>query len=209
MPNWIKDLLSGSRRAVAFYVTLYLVLPIGVPLMTGWAGYLQGLPWMYIMVGSGVMFAAMSTGLLRIAEYTDRDRVNGKLHFHSVRLGHNPLKPSEIIIGVMWVNQARVPIEFHVDHVGTRIGDRVPASTVYAQRTVTVPPGGLGWYDDHAINVATPPAPGTIEGFVEFKIRYGRTGNPSHGLVTRKNVVVAFNEAGSLLGGSATEAPTA
>jgi hypothetical protein len=207
MPDWAKQIFSGSIRAIAFWIMVYVILPVGVPILTGWAGYMQGLPWMYIMLGTGVMFAAMSTGLLHFSQWWDRTAVTGKLVFATVRTGRMMSSPNGFCLGLQWHSRASVPIEVQMIEVRTSIGNRVPDQKPYRVTTFTVPPGGMGWFDDHAIDVPDRPKPGHLEGFIDMTIKYGRPGAARHVLRTKKQVAVSFNEAGILQSGAWNDAP--
>ena len=50
-------------------------------------GWIQDIPWFYLLVGASVLFAAISTGLLRFDEWIYRNRVKDKLTFQMIRAG--------------------------------------------------------------------------------------------------------------------------
>jgi len=54
----------------------------------------------------------------------------------------------------------------------------------------------VAWFDDHVIDIGEPPRPGTVEGFAEFKIKYGHPGAARYDLSIKKQVVVSFNADG-------------
>ncbi len=58
------------------------ILPIAAPIGVGVMGWLQDIPWFYLCVGVGLLFAAVSTGLLRFDEWRYRNRVADKLTFN-------------------------------------------------------------------------------------------------------------------------------
>jgi hypothetical protein len=60
-----------------------------------------------------------------------------------------------------------------------------------------IPAAGISSVLDDAITIDNPPAPGHIEGFMEYKLLYGRSGRLQHSLCGKKQVIIAFNEHGS------------
>jgi|SRR5215472_6829090 len=202
MPNsdtrWLRRAIAaGSVKAIASQITLTYIIPLGLPLVTAFAGYLQGLPWMYLLVGAGLMFGAVSTGLVRFDEWMDKRRVTDKLKFSGVRMGKD-IHGSGYFLGVSFQSAADLSIEFEVQEMRTRLRNNVPEKTSYAQPKIVIPPRGIGWFDDHIIDIGPPPKPGTIEGFVECKVSYGRVGDRRCDLAVKKQVILSFNEDGLL-----------
>jgi hypothetical protein len=196
--GWIgRALAAGSIQAVAGHITATYFIPIGAALMTGYAGYIQGLPWMYIMIGAGLMFAAITTGLVKFDEWRDRRRVEGKLAFVSVRAGRNIRGPG-VFLGILLTNNAKMAISLKIHDVRTRIGDQVPAASGFTKTEFVMQPGNSLFFDDHIINITAPPRSSTLEGFAEFNIEYGRLGMMTHDLCIKKQVILAFNSEGLL-----------
>jgi hypothetical protein len=53
----------------------------------------------------------------------------------------------------------------------------VPSKTTYdGPSTYLIPAEGVGWFWDNAIKIDNPPKPGTIEGYMEYELFYGRSG---------------------------------
>ncbi len=87
MPKWIKtifDWIGHSLTLQAILQTEFVrtaLLPTLVTAMTGTAGIFGHLPLMWVLMASGVMYAAMMTGLLRGSEYLERKSPQNKLIF--------------------------------------------------------------------------------------------------------------------------------
>ena len=110
--SWIaREIAAGSLKAIGYQVTITYVLPLGLTLVTALTGYLQGLPWMYILVGTALMFAGVTTGLVRFDEWVERRRVKGKLTLSGVNAARDVRGPG-LVFGVTLANEAAVPIEF-------------------------------------------------------------------------------------------------
>jgi hypothetical protein len=149
------------------------------------------------LVGAGLTFGGVATGIVRFDEWIDRRSVKEKLAFSHLRIIKN-IRGEGFAIGAAFQSSADMPIEFQLESINTRIGDRVPQKRSFDLTRFTIPRRGSGWFDDHIIDVGTPPRPGTIEGFIECMIRYGRAGDPQYDLIVRKQVILSFNTDGLL-----------
>jgi hypothetical protein len=199
--DWIgQAIVGGAIKATAYHITLTYGLPIGIPLVTGLIGYLSNYPWFWIWLGVLAAFAFISNGLLNFSEWLDRRSVKDKLVFGQVRTAKHINGPG-IALGITLSSKAAVPIELNVREVRTKLNNRVPPKTTFEKTDFIVPPQGNFWFDDHTIDIGESPKPGTLEGFAEFTIDYGRPGALNHELVVRKQVVIAFNEQGILTHG--------
>lgn len=150
-------------------------------------------------------FAAMAVGLYFTDLEISRRQIKDRLVFHSVRFGRN-INGYGVFLGFMMHNISGFPIELELKELRTRIGDQVPLQTTFPNKNITVYPSALGWFDDHIITVKDAPKPGTLEGFIEFKIIYGRPGKLKFDLAQKKQIVAAFDEQGNLGHGSWHEA---
>lgn len=193
----LREIVSGAIR-----VWLWPPLATGAGVVIGW---LEQMPWFYVFIGATVIFAAVSSGLLRFDEWRDRRRVDGKFGFTSVIFGRN-IKGRGLILGLQFNNSAAFSLEFEVTEVRTRLGDKVPALEHKAIK-LAVPATGIGWYNDNPIELDNPPHPGTVEGFIEFRIKYGLPGSSlEYSLSGKKQVVAVFNDDGLLTQGSWNDA---
>jgi hypothetical protein len=200
--NWIaREVFSGSIKAIGYQATITYVLPLGLAFVTGLAGYLQGLPWMHILVGAGVMFGAITTGLVRFDDWRERRRIKGKLVVPIVNAGRDTQGPG-IVLGVALLNEASFPLEWELTECRTRIQNRVPPNLPYRSTRITLGPKGEGFFNDHPIDIGTPPSPGTVEGFLEMSFKYGQPGKLKYDLAIKKQVVITFNDDGVFAGGT-------
>lgn len=190
-----RAVAAGSIKAISYHITVTYVLPIGAPIVTVYLGYIQSLPWMYVWLGALAAFAIMAHGLLRYDEWRLRRRVEDRLAFQSVILGPT-IKNDGLTIGLQLVSSAAFPVEFEITKIATRLGNTVPLETSFKITKFIIPPNGIGWFRDHPIQIQNPPKPGTMEGFIEYEINYGRVGSLTCHLSGKKQVVAAFNEDG-------------
>jgi hypothetical protein len=154
------------------------------------------IPWMYIWVAALISFAMVSGGMLWFSQIIDRNRVRDKLGFLSVNTSRN-IRGAGVILGINLKSSASMPIEFKVEQIVTRVGNRVPDNANHSA-SFTIPPEGVGWFNDNVIDIGPPPKPGTLEGFIECKVRYGKPGNLKYEIPIKKQVVLAFNNDGLL-----------
>jgi hypothetical protein len=160
----------------------------------------------YIWVGALFAFAAASHGAVQFDQWLQRRRVADKLNFAHVRLVRDIRGTPMLALGVGLGSSADAPIEFEVSECRTRLNNRVPTNRTYAVRNFTVPPRGGAWFDDHLIDFGQPPAPGTVDGFLDFKIMYGRPGMLKNELEIKKEVIVAFDPSGTPAIGAVSDA---
>ena len=185
----LREIVGGAIR-----VWLWPPLAAGAGVVIG---RLEQVPWFYVFIGATVIFAAVSSGLLRFDEWRDRRRVDGKLAFGSANVGRD-IKGGGFFVGIRLHSSAAFPLEFEVTEVRTRLGDKIPALE-HKARKITLPAAGNGWWNDNAIELTSPPRPGTIEGAIEFRVNYGLPGSSlKYCLSGKKQVVAAFSDDGLL-----------
>jgi hypothetical protein len=156
--KWIgRAAAPGSIKAVAYHVALTYVLPIGAPIVTGAVGYIQGYPWMYILVAASVTFGGVATGLVRLDEWLAGRRVKEKLAFTEVHVAKN-IQGEGFSLGVAFISSADVSIEFEIEEISTRLANRVPEKRSFDLRNFIIPPRGNVWFNDHIIDIGTPPS---------------------------------------------------
>ncbi|MEI7611041.1 MAG: hypothetical protein WCJ64_26965 [Rhodospirillaceae bacterium] len=193
----MQNILDGVLKAISQYITLTYIIPIGAPIVTACLGYSQRVPWMYVWLGVVATFAFATHGILRFDEWRARRLVEDKLAFQTVRVGRS-INGEGMFIGVQIKSLAAFPLEFQINEIRTKLNYKVPRETGFELTKFNIPENGSGWFDDHPIRIDDIPKPGTIEGFIEYKINYGRKGALRYCLAGKKQVVVAFNDDGLL-----------
>lgn len=192
--RWGGDAVAeGFTKALAYHFTLTYIVPIGAVLLPGIIGYFSKIPWFWILLGMLAAFAFISNGLLRFNEWLYLRRVEDKLTFGSVLVGRS-IQNDGIIIGVQLNNCATFPIEFEITEIRTRLGTTVPNKT-HKLLNIIVSPNGYGWYYDNPIQLPTPP-PATLEGFIEYTIKYGKSGALKYSIIGKKQIVASFSNEG-------------
>src|SRR5690242_10811907 len=157
--HWIRRAAAaGSIKAIAYHVVLTYVFPIGAPGVTGLVGYVQGYPWMFHLVAASLTFGGTATGLVRFDEWLARRSIKEKLTFSGIRVAKD-IRRKGFTIGVTFNSSADVSIEFEIEEISTRLANRVPEKRSFDVTSFIVPPRGRVWFDDHIIDIGTPPSP--------------------------------------------------
>jgi hypothetical protein len=159
------------------------------------AGWKEGVPTPYLLAACSLIFGGVSWASLQIALLRDRTKIMNNLNFSQIRVGRN-IHGAGMFLGVVLVSRAGTPIELDVQEVRTSLNEKYPPRKPFAKTKFIVPANGTAWFDDHVIDIGEPPRPGAIEGFAEFKIKYGHPGALKYDLPIKKQVVVAFNAEG-------------
>ena len=192
--KWVVNFLAGQVARVWVWPILPL---IGVGLI----GWIQGIPWFYLFVGSGVLFAAISTGLLRFDEWRYRTIVQDKIVFDKVRvakgLAHSGSVKS-VRLGFQLTNAAMFPIQCRVSKLATQFMDSYPPKKRYEEDTFIIPSRGFGWFDDHTIVVPIPPRDQSVNGQIEFHLDYGKTGRLDQSISMSKKIFFRFDKNGDI-----------
>ena len=192
--KWGINFLAGE-------VARIWVWPILPPIGIGLIGWIQGVPWFYLFVGSGVLFAAISTGLLRFSEWKYRTIVQDKLVFNRVRVAKELADDGSVKslrLGFQLNSSAMFPVQCRVSELATQFMSLFPPKKRYEEDSFIVPPQGFGWFDDHTIQVPNPPIDQSVEGQIEFRLDYGKIGHLHQSLHMRKKVFLRFDKRGDI-----------
>ena len=199
--GWLqKQIAAGAVRGVVQFLVTW-GLPLGVPVVTVAIGRLTDIPWFYVWLGALAAFAFIANGLLRFDEWRQTRRVQDKLAFSQMLVGKSINNPEGILIGIRVTSSANFPLDFTVEKLLTRLADRVPLiESLKGATSFEIPSNGYGWYWANEIAIPDPPKNGTLEGFAEYELSYGRKGQKRYVLKGKKQVVVRFNDEGLFVG---------
>ncbi|WP_156824813.1 hypothetical protein [Methylocystis rosea] len=143
------------------------------------------------------MFAAVTHGVLRFSELSSRSRVEGKIHAINGTVGKD-IKSNCFVVGIMIRNMASFPIEIEFLEIRTKLGNTVPQDSLKNHKFI-INPNTITVTNDHGIDLANIPRGSTIEGMVEFKLKYGAKGSALPYVIEgKKRVVASFNDDGIL-----------
>ena len=192
--KWGTKFLAGEIARI----WVWPILPsIGIGLI----GWVQNVQWFYLLVGSGVMFAAIPTGLVRFSEWKYRTIVQDKLVFNKVRVSKSLANDGSVRalrLGFQLNSSAMFPVAFRVSELATQLMEYFPPKKRYEQDKVIIPPQGFGWFDDHTIEVPNPPKDQSVEGQIEFCVDYGKIDHLDRSLSMRKKIFFRFDKNGDI-----------
>lgn len=193
---WLVDLFSGE-------VFIRWLLPFLLSVGAGIMGYVQGLNWFYIYLGTGFMFAVVTTGLLRFSEWRFRVTTKDKLSFHSLRVAKmlsDDGSVSAIKLGFTLQNTATFPIQFEIQDLDTELMSSLyPPKKAYEKKKILIPPNESGWFNDHVIELQNIEKKNkVIEGSIYTRLTYGRPENLNRELEFKKKVFIKFDDRGDV-----------
>ena len=193
-----KGLAAGTVQAATSHIVAMYILPLGAPVVTVVIGYVSGLPWFWIWLGALAAFAFISHGLLRYAEWRERQRVEGKITLAAPRvvLIHN----QGYTLGVQIYNIAAFPIEVELSDLRTQISQKISSGKRQAGKRLVVIPNSTAWFHDNPIQIEVP-KPGSVTGSLEATLRYGVPGSDlPYQLKEKKQLTASFDEQGNWAG---------
>lgn len=188
--------VSGAFQAIVFHITKTFVLPIGMPTVTVLLGRLEGFPWFYVWIGFLASLALVFHWLVKLDEWLYRIKVKDKITFDKVRIGKklNNLGCVEWLkLGFQFHNSALFPIEVELQSLHTMLDEKYPPNKERLLKKVITPAGRSSFFDDFAIVPFEPPRDRSVEGKIEFVVRYGRLGHSKHELSKKLQIFVAFD----------------
>lgn len=151
----------------------------------------------------GVIVTAIATGFagyVAVRRWMFEMSPKGKLSFHKVLLRQEVStadnKPLPVInIGFQVRNEAMFPIEFEIEKMSTSLMGRYPSSKEYAKKNFVAPVGGIGFFQDHKIDLGNTQAQNrTLQGLMIVRLKYGRLGKLTEELVINKETSLSFDE---------------
>jgi hypothetical protein len=179
-------------------------LPFLLSAMTLLAGYLQSVPWMYVIVAATFVFVSAATGALRLSEFWARITAQNKLLFQQIMVAANFIRDKKtgkikniekVQICILLQNTANFPISYIVDELSTSFEGMVNARPQRDTPGSDIAPATVGWYRDALIDTKQMQITKSIfEGHVKFKLRYGLPGNEKHPMERNLNLTITFDD---------------
>ena len=81
--------------------------------------------------------------------------------------------------------------------IGYAVHEILSAEKKYELTKITVPPHGIGWFDDYSIEIKGQ-SDGEFEGQIECRLEYGKPGRLNNVLDINKKVFFQFNDKGDI-----------
>ena len=201
-----KQIPEKTKTAIQFIsweaVQTWVLPSLSVP-ATIVFGYFQNIPWFYVYLAAGFMFAVIATGLLRFDEWRFRVTAKDKLAFHDLKIARTLSgdgSASAIKLGFRFRNLATFPIQFEIQEMRTELMNNLyPPKKAYEEKRILIPVNGLGWFNDHNIELSNVSKKNKVmEGSIHAHLKYGRPENLNQELELRKRVFVKFDNRGDV-----------
>jgi hypothetical protein len=178
VPKFLRNLLEWLGHFETIQAIIHtefvrtLLVPTLMGAMTASAGYLGGIPFMWILMATALAFMATMQGLLRASELIERKNPEYKLRFlqsaiaidfddqaqpnrAARRIGNQQPLPRTINrmqLGVTLHNSAAFPIAVFIEHAESEIEEYKPPRTQYPKPTTIVPAGSaFTLYDERML----------------------------------------------------------
>ncbi len=176
--------------------------PFLLAIATVVAGYLQLLPWPYILVTATFVFAATATGLLRLSELRARSTAVNKMSFQGIALASEidkdrngrPKTISRAQLGVVLHNAAHFPMSYYIEEIETSFESMVNTNPDRKFRGSVVPANSSVVFRDASIECKNIPTNKSYyDGYIKVKVRYGIPGWDKHYIEQNSNVNLAID----------------
>ncbi len=171
--------------------------PFLLAVLAAVAGYLQPLPWAYIIAIATFVFAMSANGLLRLSELRQRATARNKLSFQGGAVAANITRDKrgnaktidQVQIGVLLQNNAHFPIAYHVDEIETSFESIVNTKPDRTFRGTVIPANTAAIFRDASIETKKLPMDKTLyDGHIKIKVRYGLPGWERHYIEQNTNI---------------------
>lgn len=212
-----------------------VVIPTVMTLATGTAGVLGGIPIMWIIMASCVVFASVSAGFLTTAAYRDRKTAENKLRFNGTifnfdlvpvslpnrkqrratssavrREARDELQPivrelASVQLGAEFWNTAMFPISVILEDAESEFEGETPPRTKFPKEPSPVLPGVPIRICDTKIDLNDSVECGKLEGKLRLRIKYGKPGEERYTMELKMRRVDIAMELNGFYRGNQTE----
>ena len=155
----------------------------GLPVLTVYMGYIEELPWVYILLAFLFAFAMTALGLNQLRTWqvnrTPENKVQISIPHVGLVLDHTttPKKVMVITLGINAVNSAQFPMEISIDKLDAQISNKVPTKE-FSSRCIGLPIGQTATFTSHKIDLSGETLEGALlQGKLQGEISYGKSGN--------------------------------
>jgi|CXWL01.1.fsa_nt_gi hypothetical protein len=201
-PNLGWPTLSGAVHGLSSYLSYTFLGPIAAGVMIGAAGFMQGLPWFFILIGMVFAFACAATGLLRFDELKFRRDAAEKFTFQTAGVAFDLEKDADGAVTsitraqVVFLFQSMAPfgLSYVLDEISTSVDGRVNPKPTYEIRSGEIGAMGTLTYRDAPIDMTGDKVKPRLEAKGKIKLRYGYPGRERHTLEKTVTVHCVYDE---------------
>ena len=162
-------------------------------------GWLQDVPWFYVAVGVILSGAGIMTWIVQFDEWRSRNRVEHKLRYINMRihLTQTNDRVAAVRFGFQLQNSATFPIKFKIENLKTKLTSQknnksiYPPNKEYENNIISIPPGNIGFFDDHDI-ILPQEIIGNTTVELQCKILYGKADRFDYELELKKKTFINF-----------------
>lgn len=201
--DWVGAGSTVYGLVPASWISTY-VLPIAAAISAGFAGMLQGVPVIWVIIGAIWAAVGVLAFLIAYLFWKHLGWPEGKLVFCNVRVHRRALASSqgryELLLGFMLQNKAYFPIEIRISDLRTTLSNTIPSSAPYAKTEFRIEPEQTFFFDDYPIHLPLPPTNSVLTGTIAFKIVFGRPGRLRLKLEKLYTVSIGIDSAGEISG---------
>lgn len=196
--QWFRkvDAIQGSLTSDAAKMLLW---PVCGAVVTFVSGLVSAVPLPYLLASASLVFAALTTGLLRLDEWRERAHPGGRLVLEhpifNADIDATPDGPSirNVQLGIGLKNHAIFPLNYRVDYIDTRFIDRVAAENTDRKDGLQISAKSERWFRDNIIHLSIPVPEWVAIGRVRFKVSYWKRPNRVFVLEQRVRVEAKFD----------------
>jgi hypothetical protein len=203
----LRQMAKRTGINLAAHVLMQLILwslPFLLSALTIVAGYLQSVPWMYIIVAVTFVFASAAAGALRLSELWARMTAQNKLALQQILPAADFIRDKKtgkikniekVQICIVLQNNAHFPISYIVDKLATSFEGMMNVRPNRETLGADIPPFWSDGIRDAPIDAKqTLITKNIFEGHIKFTLRYGLPGNEKHPMERNLNLTFAFDD---------------
>ncbi len=189
----MRKLLFPLITPSAWDIWGWVSAPVVCSGVTVMAGYMQGIPWMFIWVGAILAGAGAVHFLFIASNHKFQRNPEHKLRFVGPLVGREGVDGSLLHIGFELHNSAVFPIEVEVGEMATSCENRIPAADVkWRKQTIKIEPGEIRFFRDGVIDVASVTEE-LMVGQMQFSLNYGHPGKRRYDMDRDLNLYIPLD----------------
>lgn len=189
-----------ARRGVDYFI-FGVLLPLGMPAVTAYAGIIQQLPLMWILMASCLSFMGITGALVFFIQLKEWLRVEHRFIFAQALIVP-VIDGSGLAIKVFFQNIAQYPMFFKVLDARPIIAGHTIDTEPSMNKEAAISQAGIAFWESGKI-------PGTEaahrrgqvwEGGIRIAIKYGKQNSLVHDLIVEQKLSVSFDDEGNIIG---------
>lgn len=195
-PNIFYSFTSGVVKWIGWQVASFCG-PFVIGIVTTWSGRLgDGSSWMWSIMAGALAFGGSAVGIYFALAIVARQRVNGRLELICPQAAID-INTGGITLGVQLRNSAENTMEFEIVSVQTELGGIYSTNKPFSKTVFEIPAGGIGWFNDHSIQIQRGNTSSVWSGSVVAEIKYGHPRSRKYAMNIKCAVHIRFDANGN------------